>query len=651
MSLHGLVARYGELLEAEIGDAAGEEQGGTPTSARAILIVDHADLLTEAVIAGLCRTAAATHYAWPRTVLLSGDAAIAGLRDKILSAASAPVVQWHRLRRLATTETDAFIKRQMDAAGLDHHGLFKRNVVTLIDAYADGDPAIVNHLARGIFLRSRTAPARVAPVAAADQAPEPPPIGADDGPVLSIEAETGAAQPPAEAEIVPALPPPAEVLAPLVAMAPVPEPPPPAPSPVASTSSPSVEEVPAIIDVTLPASRSAAKHRSPLRLALVWLLAFGTLAGGVALYAAHHQGYLEVSRWGSLIGKFPSGFGIGKAAMAPASATAGERSTRASALRQEAVALPPAAPIDRKTVPASDTPQPTMPMPAVNIDPAPVTVAAAPPETVAPPPLPTAAAKDEAPAPAPEKADSAIAMSLPPPPRPEPAGVREPSLVALDGGDFMMGSDDDPSEKPLHRVHIKPFSIGKYPVTVAEWRQCVAAGACDELAGGDDRGPVSNVSWLDAQAYVQWLAQATHRNFRLPSEAEWEFAARGGTRTAFWWGADPAGGMANCRGCGGSAQPREPTKIGLFPANPYGLYDMTGTVAEWVIDCWHNDYRGAPSDGSAWREGECPSHVLRGGSWQNDPSYLRSSSRDHYDTAVRYPTHGFRVALSKADKS
>ena len=219
-------------------------------------------------------------------------------------------------------------------------------------------------------------------------------------------------------------------------------------------------------------------------------------------------------------------------------------------------------------------------------------------------------------------------------------------MVALPGGSFVMGSNEDPSERPIHHVSLRPFLIARFPVTVGEWKQCAAAAACPDIAGGEDGAPIANVSWNDAQSFVAWLRRATQKEYRLPTEAEWEYAARGGTRTRYWWGNEVALGMADCRGCGGPYNARAPLKAGSFPPNPFGLYDMTGGVAQWVADCWHKDYHGAPADGASWDMADCREHVLRGGSWQNDPSYLRAASRDQYDTGVRYITHGFRVARS-----
>ena len=191
---------------------------------------------------------------------------------------------------------------------------------------------------------------------------------------------------------------------------------------------------------------------------------------------------------------------------------------------------------------------------------------------------------------------------------------------------------------------IKPFFVAKYPVTIQEWRACVTAKACSYTPKGDNDAPVSNVSWDDAQQFVTWLSQVTQRHFRLLSEAEWEYVARGGTDSRYWWGDAMKPGFADCDGCGGPQAALQPTRDGTLPANPFGLYDIGGGVAEWVEDCWHNNYRGAPTDGSAWLAPDCRERVLRGGSWRSDPSGVRVANRDFYDAPVRYPTHGFRLA-------
>jgi formylglycine-generating enzyme required for sulfatase activity len=221
-----------------------------------------------------------------------------------------------------------------------------------------------------------------------------------------------------------------------------------------------------------------------------------------------------------------------------------------------------------------------------------------------------------------------------------------PEMIPLPAGTFAMGSNDDPSEKPIRRVTVAPFALSKYPITVREWKACVAAGACSYSPTGNDDAPVTNMSWNDAQQFVAWLSGTTQKPFRLPSEAVWEYAARGGKTTKFWWGEQFQVGMANCRGCSEPYDATQPLNVGSFKPNPFGLHDMGGGVDQWVEDCWHKNYHGAPLDSSPWIDSGCTSRVIRSGSWRNDASYVRPANRDHYDTDVRYPTHGFRVALS-----
>jgi len=177
----------------------------------------------------------------------------------------------------------------------------------------------------------------------------------------------------------------------------------------------------------------------------------------------------------------------------------------------------------------------------------------------------------------------------------------------------------------------------------------VAAKACAAPAVDEsDNAPITNVSFDDAQLFVAWLSQETRKNFRLPTEAEWEYAARGGTRTKYWWGNDIQPAMVNCKGCSSEQTPRPAANVEEFKPNPFGLHDMGGNVAQWVSDCWHKNYQGAVADGSAWMgdANRCVFHVIRSGSWRNSPNDVRPSSRDYYDGRIRYPTHGFRVARS-----
>jgi len=221
-----------------------------------------------------------------------------------------------------------------------------------------------------------------------------------------------------------------------------------------------------------------------------------------------------------------------------------------------------------------------------------------------------------------------------------------PEMVVLPAGSFGMGSSSD-YEKPVHRVSIaRSFAIGLREVTFNEWDKCVDDGGCKTRA--DDRGwgrgdrPVINVSWLDTKEFVAWVSQKTGRVYRLPSEAEWEYAARAGTDTPFWWGRDAGSRQANCRECN-TGQSAETLPVGTFNANPFGLYDTAGNAAEWVEDCWNDNYVGAPTDGSAWVTGQCRLRVLRGGSFDSQSKFARSMARFRYDFDVRYSANGFRV--------
>ena len=252
------------------------------------------------------------------------------------------------------------------------------------------------------------------------------------------------------------------------------------------------------------------------------------------------------------------------------------------------------------------------------------------------------------------------ARTAPPPAGPGPTPVASgpgttrdcpqcPVLVAIPAGAFAMGSTEVfPFEGPVHQVTIrKPFQIGQREVTYEEWDVCVAEGGCS--FSPNDRGlgrgarPATNLDWNDAQQYVVWLSKKTGKTYRLPTEAEWEYAARGGTATSYPWGKTMEKGRANCAGCNGD-NPGAAVATGTYPPNDFGLYDTQGNAAEWVEDCWNDSYRGAPADGSAWTKPRCQERVLRGGSFNNDPRYLRSSSRYKYDFDVRFSSNGFRVA-------
>ncbi len=221
-------------------------------------------------------------------------------------------------------------------------------------------------------------------------------------------------------------------------------------------------------------------------------------------------------------------------------------------------------------------------------------------------------------------------------------------MIQIPAGEFQMGRSPGDGqcyidEQPAHRVQVKAFRIGKYEVTQAQWQGVM--GENPARFKGEDR-PVEKVSWNDAQEFLKRLnASNPGKPYRLPTEAEWEYAARGGTKTPYWWGKEIAKGNANCDGCGSRWDNKETARVGSFKPNPFGLYDTAGNVREWVQDCWHDNYQGAPADGSEWRDNcQGTSQVLRGGSWFNEPWILRSASRDWIGAGYRYGYIGFRLA-------
>jgi formylglycine-generating enzyme required for sulfatase activity len=212
-----------------------------------------------------------------------------------------------------------------------------------------------------------------------------------------------------------------------------------------------------------------------------------------------------------------------------------------------------------------------------------------------------------------------------------------PEMIVVPAGSLIMGSPLAEkgrwgNEGPQHQVAIaQPFAVSKYPLTFDEWETCVANGYCpqpQDEGWGRGRRPVVNVSWYAAEAYVHWLSEVTAKPYRLLSETEYEYAARAGTQTAYPWGDDIGKNNANCTACGSKWDRRQTAPVGSFAANGFGLYDMVGNVGEWVEDCYHENYLGAPIDGSAWTSENCGHRVTRGGSWLTVPDGLRSASRN-----------------------
>jgi formylglycine-generating enzyme required for sulfatase activity len=222
-------------------------------------------------------------------------------------------------------------------------------------------------------------------------------------------------------------------------------------------------------------------------------------------------------------------------------------------------------------------------------------------------------------------------------------------MVVVPAGEFMMGSEEAPDEKPIRKVTIgAPFAAGKFEVTFAEWDACVSAGACkyrpDDRDWGGNR-PVMDVSWHDiTNEYLPWLSRKTSKTYRLMTEAEWEYAARAGSRGKYAWGDDIGKNRANCEGCGSKWDNKMTAPVGSFPANAFGLHDMHGNVWEWVQDCYQDSYATAPADGKAALGRTGCSRVLRGGSWYYDPWSLRSSGRVGFTPDDRYTYIGFRLA-------
>jgi formylglycine-generating enzyme required for sulfatase activity len=218
-----------------------------------------------------------------------------------------------------------------------------------------------------------------------------------------------------------------------------------------------------------------------------------------------------------------------------------------------------------------------------------------------------------------------------------------PEMVVVPAGRFLMGTPAEvegfDGEKPQHEVIIaKPFAVGRYAVTFDEWIACAAEGSCgfvpDDWGWGCEKRPVIKVSWNDAQGYVKWLSEKSGKNYRLLSEAEWEYVCRAGTAGPFWWGSSISTGQANYNGHwtyggGPAGLYREKTlPVNSFNPNPWGLYQMHGNILEWVEDRWHDNYSGAPSDGSAWTSGDNDYRVCRGGSWNYRPDWLRAAYRE-----------------------
>ena len=236
-----------------------------------------------------------------------------------------------------------------------------------------------------------------------------------------------------------------------------------------------------------------------------------------------------------------------------------------------------------------------------------------------------------------------------------------PEMIVVPGGTFIMGASaseggSTPDERPQHEVTVQRFGVGELPVTMNQWMACVLARGCSyrppSIAIQDGRQAAGNLLWDDAKEYVRWLSRVTGRPYRLLSEAEREYVTRGGTTTAFWWGDAPDpnetdGAIPPGRADIASAQAA--TLASTSPgANPWGLLEVHGGTYDWVEDCWHDNYQGAPTDGSAWIEGDCSRHVLRGGAASRSPQTRRSAARMWFGSPNRLVYMSVRVARSFA---
>ncbi len=228
-------------------------------------------------------------------------------------------------------------------------------------------------------------------------------------------------------------------------------------------------------------------------------------------------------------------------------------------------------------------------------------------------------------------------------------GSMGPTMVALQGGAFRMGQNSlgGADTGPEHEVRLDPFLIGAYEVTFQQFDRFTRATGRrfpDDFGWGRGDRPVVGVSWSDAQAYADWLTRQTGKRYRLPSEAEWEFAAQAGSRNPFPWGFGIAPGRAACFDCGTPWDNRSTAPVGSFAPNAYGLYDTSGNVLEWVADCYAPGYDGAPADGRPRTDGNCSNRVARGGAFNKPSSSLKTFARAKFVPETRLSSIGFRVA-------
>ena len=227
------------------------------------------------------------------------------------------------------------------------------------------------------------------------------------------------------------------------------------------------------------------------------------------------------------------------------------------------------------------------------------------------------------------------------------SGGKGPVMVWIPEGEFTMGSNKKAEERPKHTVTIRKLAVSEKEITIGEYATYVKATGVKmpKTKGMGDDFPVFNVSWDDAYNYVKWLSKETGEKYRLLSESEWEYAASGGKKSSFWWGYDMEPNKAHCfLGCNQELNTNIPMKTGSFDANPFGLYDTSGNIAEWVHDCWHPNYKSAPSDESVWEGGDCTQRVVRGGAFISPEQSLRTAARDKFKSNSSYEHIGIRIA-------
>ena len=230
------------------------------------------------------------------------------------------------------------------------------------------------------------------------------------------------------------------------------------------------------------------------------------------------------------------------------------------------------------------------------------------------------------------------------------SGGNGPTMIRVPGGTYRMGGSSgivSADEVPRHEVTVKSFMVSTYEITYAEYdRFAKATNRSRPDSSGWDRKthPVNNVSWDDALAYTKWLSKQTGKNYRLLSEAEWEYVARAGTTSSYWWGTSSGTGNAHCFDCKSDFNTSKPAKVGTYKPNAFGLYDTAGNLFEWVNDCYHRNYKGAPSDGSVWEGGDCNFRIVRGGAFRSPANSMRVENRDKFKSGRGQYNVGIRVA-------